>query len=136
MYTFDTLIRVRYAETDQMGYVYHGNFAQYFEVARTESLRAMGFTYKGMEESGVMMPVIQMESKFIKPAKYDDLLTIKTTIRQKPAIRIQFEYEVRNEENVLLTTGSTTLVFVNSSNNKLTHCPDFLEQSLKAFFEQ
>lgn len=136
MYTFDTLIRVRYSETDQMGYVYHGNFAQYFEVARTESLRAMGFTYKGMEENGVMMPVIQMESKFIKPAKYDDLLTIKTIIRHKPSIRILFEYEIRNEEKTLLTTGSTTLVFVNRNNNKLTHCPDFLEQSLKAFFEK
>lgn len=136
MYIFETHIRVRYSETDQMGYVYHGNFAQYFEVARTESLRSMGFTYRGMEESGIMMPVIHLESSFIKPAKYDDLLTIKVIIKKKPAVRMQFDYEIRNESNILLTTGSTTLVFVDKTTNKLIHCPEFLMHSMKAFFEE
>ncbi len=107
-------IRVRYAETDQMGYVYYGNYATYFEVARVETFRHLGFSYKAMEEEGILMPVLELKTKYIKAAKYDDLLTIKTTIADKPGVRIRFEYEVFNEQEDLLTKAETTLVFINA----------------------
>ena len=92
MYTSETSIRVRYGETDQMGYVYYGNYGMYYEVARVESLRQLGMSYREMEEMGVMMPVIENHTKFLAPALYDDLLTIVTTIREKPSVKIRFEY--------------------------------------------
>ena len=113
-------IRVRYAETDQMGYVYYGNYSTYFEVARVELFRSFGISYKEMEEQGIMMPVLEQNIKYIKPAKYDDLITIKTKIEKKPGIRVLFHYEVYNEEEVLLTIASTTLVFVDMKTNKPT----------------
>lgn len=111
-------IRVRYAETDQMGYVYYGNYATYFEVARVETFRTLGFSYKEMEEEGIMMPVLEYKTKFIRPAKYDDLLTIKIFVKQKPSVRIKFDYEIYNEENTLLNVSETTLVFINKENGK------------------
>lgn len=111
-------IRVRYSETDQMAYVYYGNYASYFEVARVEAFRRIGFSYKQMEEAGVMMPVLEYKTKYIKPAKYDDLLTIKVYIKNKPGVRITFDYEVYNEQDVLLTIAETTLVFINSNTGK------------------
>jgi acyl-CoA thioester hydrolase len=125
-------IRVRYSETDQMSYVYYGNYASYFEVARVEAFRHIGFSYKEMEEAGIMMPVLEMKTKYIKPAKYDDLLTIKVTIKNKPGIRILFEYEVYNEANVLLTVAETTLVFINSHTGK----PCLPPQLFTSFFEK
>ncbi|MES2387034.1 MAG: thioesterase family protein [Bacteroidota bacterium] len=116
MFTAEIQVRVRYAETDRMGYVYYGNYATYFEVARVESLRALGFTYKGMEDSGVMLPVLELKTKFIRPARYDDLLTVKTEIRQMPGTRIHFHYEVFSSEGELLTIAETTLVFVDTAN--------------------
>lgn len=118
MITHDVEIRVRYAETDQMGYVYYGNYATYFEVARVETFRAVGFSYKEMEDEGIMMPVLEYKTKYIKPAYYDDLLTIKVSIKEKPGIRIRFEYEVYNEAGVLLNVSETTLVFVNKNTGK------------------
>jgi acyl-CoA thioester hydrolase len=111
-------LRVRYAETDQMGYVYYGNYATYFEVARVETFRHIGFAYKEMEEEGIMMPVLEYKTKFIKPAYYDDLLTIKVKIAEKPSLRIRFEYEVYNEAGVLLNVSETTLVFVSKTTGK------------------
>jgi acyl-CoA thioester hydrolase len=111
-------IRVRYAETDQMGYVYYGNYATYFEVARVETFRHLGFSYKAMEEEGILMPVLELKTKYIKAAKYDDLLTIKTTIADKPGVRIRFEYEVFNELDELLTKAETTLVFINAESGR------------------
>lgn len=116
-------VRVRYSETDQMAYVYYGNYASYFEVARVEAFRHIGFSYKEMEEAGIMMPVLEMKTKYIKPAKYDDLLSIKVFIKNKPGIRITFEYEVYNEANILLTVAETTLVFVSSSTGRPTIPP-------------
>lgn len=124
-------IRVRYGETDQMSYVYHGNYAQYFEMGRTEWLRELGITYKNMEESGIMLPVISLNINFLKPAKYDDLLSLKTTLVKKPSARIEFDYEIRNEENELLTTANSTLVFVNMKTNRPMRIPDAILEKIK-----
>ncbi|PST82472.1 thioesterase [Pedobacter yulinensis] len=135
MYSHSTKIRVRYAETDQMGYMYYGNYAQYYEVGRVEMLRSLGMTYKSMEESGIMLPVLELSSKFIKPARYDEELTVTTTLKKFPGVRIFFEYELFNEESELINAGSTTLVFVDMEKNKPTQPPeDFLER-LKKHFE-
>ncbi len=129
MFEYQSQIRVRYAETDQMGYVYYGNYATYYEVARTEMLRSTGISYRELEEMGVMLPVLEMKTKYHKPAHYDDLLTIKTQIRQKPAIRIVFHYEIYNEQQELLNTGESTLVFVDMLKNKPCLPPkEFLEK--------
>ncbi len=115
-----TQIRVRYGETDQMGYVYYGNYATYFEVARVELLRTNGITYKELEENGIMLPVLKLEVKYHKPVKYDDLLTVKTTVSKEPSITIDFDFEIYNEKNELLTTGFTSLVFIDMKRNRPT----------------
>jgi len=135
MFSFETHIRVRYAETDQMGYVYYGNYAAYFEVARVESFRHLGLSYKKLEESGVMMPVLEYKSKYIRPAKYDDLLTIKLMIKVKPSTRIVFEYEVYNEDKVLLNVAETTLVFVSTSTGRPVQAPENFQQLFVGVFE-
>lgn len=111
-------LRVRYAETDQMGYVYYGNYATYLEVARVETFRSIGFSYKEMEEDGVMMPVLEYKTKYIRPAKYDDLLTVKVKVTDQPKVRIRFEYEIYNAQNELLNISETTLVFIDANTNK------------------
>lgn len=131
MYKNQTQIRVRYGETDQMGVVYHANYASYFEVGRTEWLREYGITYKSMEETGVMLPVISLEIKYKNSARYDDLLTIKTSIKKLPSARIEFDYELVNESGDLLATGSTDLVFVDVKRNRPMRCPDYLLDKLK-----
>lgn len=124
-------IRVRYGETDQMSFVYHGNYAQYFEMGRTEWLRELGITYKNMEKSGIMLPVISLNINFIKPAKYDDLLLLKTTLTKKPTAKITFDYELHNEKNELLTTANSTLVFVNMHTNKPMRIPDYILEKIE-----
>ena len=123
-------IRVRYAETDKMGYVYYGNYATYFEVARVELFRKHGVSYKEMEEEGIMMPVLEQKTKFVRPAKYDDLLTVVTKIPKKPGVRVTFEYEVFNEKKELLTIASTTLVFIDMKTGKPTAAPAYFEKIL------
>lgn len=135
MFSSETQIRVRYAETDQMGYVYYGNYAQYYEVARVEALRDVGLSYKMFEDMGTMMPVLSLNCKYHKPAKYDDLLTIKTIIKELPGIRIHFCYEVRNEAGVLLNEGETTLVCISMETNRPCACPAILLDKLKPFFQ-
>jgi acyl-CoA thioester hydrolase len=135
MYTHQTQIRVRYSETDRMNYVYYGNYAQYFEVARVEALRSLDVSYKELEEvEGVMLPVIDFQIKYLKPAFYDELLTIKTSIVKLPTARIFFEYEIYNEKNELINTASTTLVFVNKETMKPIMAPDNLLSKLKSYF--
>ncbi|MFC5269425.1 acyl-CoA thioesterase [Adhaeribacter terreus] len=135
MYQTDVQIRVRYSETDQMGYVYYGNYAAYFEVARTEAFRRLGIHYKEMEAAGVMMPVLEMKTKFIKPAKYDDLLTIRLFLKHNPtAARILFEYEVFNEAEQLLTIGETTMVFVDMKTGRPTPTPQEIQQTMAPYF--
>lgn len=118
--------RVRYGETDQMSYAYHGNYAAYFEMGRTEWLRKLGVSYKSMEENGIMLPVINLNTNYLKPAKYDDVLTLKTSLVKKPTARIEFEFEIHNENNELLTTATATLVFVNMKTNRPTRIPEDL----------
>jgi len=121
-----TKIRVRYGETDQMGYVYYGNYAQFFEVGRVEWLRSLGVSYKSLEASGIMLPVIQLNINYIKPAKYDDLLTIVTVLSNKPLVKIEFDFEILNEKKELLTTGFTRLVFMDMKKNKPVKAPQYL----------
>jgi acyl-CoA thioester hydrolase len=134
MYTHTHQLRVRYSETDRMNYVYYGHYAQYFEVARVEALRHLGVSYKSMEASGILLPVIDLQVKFVRPATYDELLTIKTTIPVLPSVRIVFDYEVFNESEVLLNKASTTLVFVDASTMKPRKAPEELLQKLSSFF--
>lgn len=134
MYTTETQIRVRYAETDRMGYVYYGNYAAYFEVGRVESLRQLGMNYKTMEDSGVMLPVYGFSVNYFKPAFYDDLLTIKTTITEIPQTRIRFEYETYNEKGVLLNKADTTLVFIDTKTGKPCAAPKEFTEKLKRYF--
>ena len=128
-------LRVRYAETDKMGYVYHGNYATYLEVARVEMLRELGIVYKDMEDEGVLMPLLDFKLKFIRPAKYDDLLTIKTKIEKRPSTKVFFTYEIFNQENVLLTIGETTLVFIDSINYKPIVPPKAFEELVAKYFD-
>lgn len=131
MYQTEVKIRVRYAETDQMGYCYYGNYAQYFEVARVEALRDLGVSYKKMELEGIMLPVTDFQIKYLKPAYYDDELTIKTTIEKTPGVRIEFKYETFNEENIKLNEASTILVFVSKDGMKPTRAPEELINQLE-----
>ena len=134
MFSFQHQVRVRYAETDKMGYVYYGNYAAYYEVARTEMLRSTGFSYKELEDMGVMMPVIDLHCQFIKAAKYDDLVTIMVYIREKPGIRIKFEYELFNEAGELLNRGSTQLVFVDMEKNRPCKPPQVFQDKMAPYF--
>jgi len=136
MFTAETTLRVRYGETDQMGYVYYGNYALYYEVARVDALRFLGMTYRELEENGVMMPVLKMECNYVKAAKYDDLLSIKTSIKEMPGVRMHFCYEISNEAGELINKGETTLVFIDMKTNKLTRCPDKLYHKMESYFEK
>ena len=136
MYIHKTTYRVRYADTDQMGYVYYGNYARLYEIGRVEALRSLGFNYKEMEESGVMMPVYENHSKFISPILYDELITIITTIKTLPSARVIFHYEILNHLEKIVHTGETTLVFVKMENNRLTIAPKDLLDKLNPYFEK
>ncbi len=119
-------LRVRYGETDPMKYVYYGNYAEYFEVARVELFRSLGISYDEIEKRGIWLPVADYKIKYLKPALYDQLLTIHTFIRKIPRVKIIFEYEIFNEENIKITEASTTLFFLESASHKITKCPDYL----------
>lgn len=136
MYQAETQIRVRYAETDQMSYVYYGNYAMYFEVARVEAMRSIGFSYKEMEDEGVMMPVLESHFRYLKPGKYDELLTIKTTIPSFPSARIRFEYQVFNMQEELITEGWTILTFLKKDSHRPTRPPHNLLALLKPYFQE
>lgn len=125
--------RIRYGETDQMGYAHHGNYAQYFEMGRIEFLRNVGISYKKMEEDGIILPVHSINTRFFKPAKYDDLVTLKTTLRETPTARIIFDYEIFNEKEELITKGDTTLVFVDTSKNRPIKIPGYLLEKFQQF---
>jgi acyl-CoA thioester hydrolase len=136
MYVAETKIRVRYAETDQMGVVYHGHYFQYFEVARAECIRHLGFTYADMEKAGIIMPVVEVNCKYLRPALYDDLLTVKTILKQLPEDhRILFHQEVYNEKNELLAAGNVLLFFMNAATRQRAKMPDILYQKIKPSFD-
>lgn len=131
MKTHETFVKVRYAETDQMGVVHHGNYAQYLEMARLDWLQQLGVSYRSMEKEGVMLPVYEMNLKFLKPATFDDCLKIVTSLKEKPHVKITFEYRVYNEEEVLITTASTVLVFMDSETRKPIRCPQYILEKLQ-----
>lgn len=137
MYESTTQLRVRYAETDQMNVVYYGNYAQYFEVGRVECIRQLGYTYKDMEASGVMMPVIELNIKYLRPATYDELITVKTQIRELPNDhRIEFFQEVFNEKGKMLTSGKVLLYFLIMQTWQKTSMPEAFRSRLAPFFEE
>jgi acyl-CoA thioester hydrolase len=134
MFQTEVKIRVRYGETDQMGYVYYGNYASYYEVARVESFRELGLSYKKLEDSGVMMPVLELKTRYLQPAKYDDLLTVKVSIPDMPRLKITYLYKIYNESGVLLNTGETVLVFINMTTNRPVRIPAEMSELLAKFF--
>lgn len=127
---YDLKVRVRYAETDQMGVVYHGNYVQYFEMGRVEWLRNLGVSYKWMEENGVMLPVVSLSMNYKRPARYDDELTVRTIFKNQESVKIEFDYEIYNESNELLTTGNSILVFVDVKTGRPTLPPDYIKELL------
>lgn len=136
MYEHQSTVRVRYAEADPMNVVYYGNYAQYFEVARVESLRALGISYKTIEEMGIMLPVVELNIKYLRPAKYDDLLTMKTFIKELPIDhKIQFDQEIYNEDGKLLTIGVVKLYFMDNKLGKRVEMPELLRVKLTPFFK-
>lgn len=136
MYSHTTTARVRYGETDQMGYLYYGHYAQYYEVGRVEMLRSLGLTYKDMEEQhGILMPVMSLNQRFVRPAYYDDELQIITTLRQLPGDFITFHVEIKNAKGKLINGGSVKLCFVEAATKKTVATPPYLVQALEPYFK-
>ncbi|MDP5045445.1 MULTISPECIES: acyl-CoA thioesterase [unclassified Leeuwenhoekiella] len=131
MKTSSTNVKVRYAETDQMGVVHHANYPIYLELARIEWLNDIGISYKEMEKEGVMLPVYDMHFSFLSPAFFDDTLTIKTSLKKMPRASIVFDYEITNQDQKLITKAQTTLVFVDMKTNRPTRCPDYILELLE-----
>lgn len=137
MYTHEFQKRVRYGETDQMGYLYYGNYAQYYEIGRVEMIRSLGLTYREMEEDhGILMPVMALNTRFVRPARYDELVTIRTSLRNMPAKTITFHMELFNERGKLLNGGAVKLCFVDKATNKTIPTPEFLVDKLRPYFEE
>ncbi|MBN2274380.1 MAG: acyl-CoA thioesterase [Bacteroidales bacterium] len=134
MYCTETKLRVRYGETDRMGYLYYGHYAEYFEVGRTEMLRSMGMTYKSMEDDGIILPVRSISINFRNPAHYDDLLTVKTCLKTYPEVKLDFYYEILNEDGVIHCTGNTVLVFVDNATKKLRKAPEYFKDAMRKYF--
>lgn len=132
MFSNNTKVRVRYSETDQMGYSYYGNYAQYFEIGRVETLRQLGVSYKSLESRGIMLPVVELNVKYIRPAYYDDLIEIRTVLKNIPTAKIEFDYQIFNEKGELLTTGYTSLVFISSETMKPIPAPRDIIDKLKS----
>jgi len=123
-------IRIRYGETDQMGIVYHGNYAQYLEIGRIEWLRKLGISYRKMEEEGIMLPVISLSLNFKKSARYDDVINVKTQLKKMPTARIEFDYQITNENDEILTTANTVLAFIDIKTNKPIRAPKYILDKL------
>ncbi|MBX2952914.1 MAG: acyl-CoA thioesterase [Leadbetterella sp.] len=134
MYNHISSYRVRYADVDQMGYMYYGNYPRLYEIGRVEALRALGVRYRDMEESGVWMPVYENNSRYIRPAQYDELLEINCKLETLPGTRIIFTSEIRNEEHVLIHVGRTTLVFLDEATRKVISCPPMILEKLQPYF--
>ena len=134
MFQYEHKLRVRYAETDRMGYAYYGNYATYFEVARVEALRDLGISYKELEDDGFLLPVAEFNVKYLKPALYDDELRILTSIKEEPGVRIRFEYSVFNQNGDELAKAETTLVFVSAEHGRPIKPPAYIETCFAPFF--
>lgn len=124
-------IRVRYGETDPMKYVYYGNYAEYFEVARVELFRTLGLSYDEIEKKGIWLPVSEYKINYLKPGLYDQILTIHTYIKKIPGVKIEFDYEIYNEDQIKITEASTTLFFLDAKTNKIVKCPDYLMELIE-----
>jgi acyl-CoA thioester hydrolase len=135
VFTQQTQVRVRYADTDQMGYVYYGNYAAYYEIARVEALRQIGISYKDLEAAGIMMPVLENHSRYLQPAEFDDLLTIKVLVRQMPTVRIQFDYEIYNPAGQLINTGQTLLAFIDKTTRRPCRPPKHITALFQPYFQ-
>lgn len=131
MFTNKIKFRVRYGETDQMGIVYHGNYAQYFEMGRIEWLRNLGISYKKMEEEGIMLPVISLNLNYKKSALYDDVIQVTTKLKKIPSAKIEFDYVIENEDGEILTLGETTLAFIDIKTNRPMRCPKYILDKLQ-----
>lgn len=129
-------LRVRYAETDPMKYVYYGNYAQYFEVARVELFRSLGISYDEIESQGIWLPVSEYNIKYLKPALYDEVLEIHTFIKKIPGVRVEFDYEIYNSSKQKITEAKTTLFFLDSKTNKIVKCPSFLMELIEKNWQE
>lgn len=137
MFITETQIRIHYALTDQMGVVYYGHYAQFYEIGRTEAIRQIGYTYKEIEAMGIIMPVVDIHSRFLRPAKYDDLITVKTTLKELPVnSKIVFHTDIYNEAGELLNTGDVTLFFIDAKTMKRCEMPAPLREKLAPFFAE
>ncbi|MFO7615631.1 MAG: thioesterase family protein [Bacteroidales bacterium] len=134
MYVHDTKIRIRYGETDQMGYVYYGRYAEFFEIGRTELIRAAGLTYRDLEEQGILLPVTRMEVKYIKPVGYDEQITIRTTLKRMPSAKITFHYQIISENGEVVNEAVCDLVFTSSKTRRPVRPPKELLETLQPFF--
>ena len=134
MLTYEIKIRVRYKETDAMGVVHHSNYVNYYEVVRTEMLRELGTTYKDLESSGVMLPIHEVKMNYYTPAYYDDLLTVKLTMKQMPTVKMIFDHEIFNEQGILLNTGHVVLVFMNAATRKACRAPKKIMDVFAGYF--
>ena len=135
MFVTETQIRIHYALTDQMGMVYHGHYAQFYEIGRAEAIRQIGYTYKDIEEMGIIMPVVDIHSRFLRPANYDDLITVKTTLKELPLHhKVTFHHEIYNEQDELLNTGDVTLYFMDAKTTRRCEMPGELKVKLAKYF--
>jgi acyl-CoA thioester hydrolase len=134
MITSETTIRVRYGETDKMGYLYYGHYPAYFEVSRTDMIRLFGLSYKYIEEQGIIMPVRSLKVDYKRPARYDDLLVVKSFLKTLPEIKLDIDYEIYNPQNQLICTGNTILVFVDIHTGKPRRAPEFFMKAVEKFF--
>ena len=136
MYSYKFKHRIRYADTDQMGYAYYGNYPKYYEIGRVELIRSLGFSYKSFEtELGIMLPVVNLEARYIKPAFYDDEITIDTQITKLPGKMITFDHLIYNEGQELINKGIVKLFFIDMKTNKRVSAPEVLINNLKPYFE-
>ena len=137
MYSFDYTIRIRYGDTDQMGVVYYGNYARFYEIGRMETLRSLGLSYlRWEEEYGIIMPVVSLESRFMYPARYDDEIRIKTTLSELPSKLIRFEHRLFNQRGILVNTGEVKLFFISKTDNRRLSAPGELIDKLRPYFEK
>lgn len=134
MFTSESTIRVRYGETDKMGYLYYGHYPEYFEVSRTDMIRLFGLTYKEIEDHGIIMPVRSLKVDFKLPARYDDLLVVRSSLKELPVIKLDIDYEVINAQNQLICTGNTILAFVDIHTGRPRRAPDFFIQAVEKYF--
>ena len=135
MYCYETKIRVRYGETDRMGYLYYGHYPEYFEVSRTDMIRSLGISYREMEDQGIILPVRSLHIEYKQPVRYDETVVVKSCLKNLPELKLDIDYEIHDEKNNLLCRGNTILVFVDAKNRKPVRAPAFFLDALRKFFD-